>query len=463
LAIAPKAQHPQKIKGEFAPTQQVTMQITGTLVVLSLIGNGAIVNAISLRRAQQPPAATGAVSFSAQVNSDDVDYKVIEKTSIESKSTVDCLCKIGSFWHWRIKSCVEQGDWGYECGFFPQEHHNKVCNDGLKCEVLGNTSVKYTHPGAVPASCQTCSKEDKCLAGDKRHEKNCLKEYKLSGEACQTVRVTVLATASAKVTEKVTKSSTASATATATSAQEAEMTADGETASAAAKATADGKATVKAEASGKATAKAKATEKGTAEGKACVTIDEAKALLKLQNVSRIGAVLTAKVIARADEEAFDRAYAKALAAARKAGLLNAKEAAEAAAAAEAREHAALEAKGKAEEAAAWKAEAGAEKDAQDKAKAEALAQAKAKAMQEAKDAAAAAEKAAADAKKEGTQSAADRAAEAKAKAEAAAAAAAAIADVINPPPTQAPMRPTTPEPTNAPRKITAEQVAATLP
>ena len=52
------------------------MQITKALVVLSLIGNGAIVNAISLRRAHQPPAATGAVSFSAQVNSDDVDYKV---------------------------------------------------------------------------------------------------------------------------------------------------------------------------------------------------------------------------------------------------------------------------------------------------------------------------------------------------------------------------------------------------
>merc|ERR1719157_475655 len=92
----------------------------------------------------------------------------------------------------------------------------------MKCEVLDKTKVTYGgHPGAVPASCNRCEEQDKCLTGKKRHEDTCMKEYILSSKACQTVRVTVDATASAKATEKVTKSSTATAEATATASEEA--------------------------------------------------------------------------------------------------------------------------------------------------------------------------------------------------------------------------------------------------
>lgn len=432
-----------------------------------------------------------------------VDYEVIKKESITRNSSTDCLCELGTFWHWRIKACIKQGGWGYECGFFPAEHHDKVCQDGLKCELLKQERVQYFHPGATPASCQSCTEADKCLAGEERHSQSCLKEYKLVGSACQTVRVTTVATASAKVTEEVTKSSTASAKATATSSQKATAEEAGQTASATKEATAEGEATAKAKASSKASAKAKATEEGEAEGKACVSVEEVKALLNLQKVKRIGAVLTAQVVSRGDEEAFDKAYAKALDAARKAGILNAKEAAEALASAEAREHAALEAQAKAEEAAAWKAEAGAEKNAQDTAKADALAKAQAAASQAAAEAAKTANQAATDA--EAAQKAADAAgtsgagaassskdaAAAKAKAAKAQAAAAAaqkkadaaakaaaeakaaeeaiqqqkdaLSDVMNPKPTAAPVQRATPGPTNAPRKISPAEIAAKLP
>lgn len=435
-------------------------------------------------------------------------YEVVKKESIERKLSADCLCKMGSFWHWRIKSCIKQGAWAYECGFFPAEHHDKVCQDGLKCERLNQTDVKYVHPGAVPASCQACEAADKCLHGKERHEQSCLKEYKLSGSACQTVKVSVESTASAKVTEEVTKSSSASATATATASEKATAKKGGETASATKKATAEGKATATAEASSEASAKAEATKEAAAEGKGCISLEEVKKLLNLEDVPRIGAVLSAKVVARGDKEAFDLAYAKALEAAEKAGLLSATEAAKALASARAREHAGLEAEAKADEAAAWKAEAGAKEAAQKNAKSEALAKAEAAATKEAATAAAAAAKAAAEAaaaeaaakaaeklatdkaavaaarkKAEDAKAAAEEAqakadaaakrkaaAEAKAKADAAARAAAeaqakkdAISDIVNPKPTQAPARPTTPEPTSPPRKISPAEIAAKLP
>jgi len=435
------------------------------LVLLVLLGNSVLANAFSLRQ----PSASKQVTFTVSAGTtavnqvrDDVNYEVVKKESISRNTTTDCLCKLGSFWHWRIKSCIKQGGWAYECGFFPAEHHDKVCQDGLKCEVLNQTRVTsyHGHPGAVPASCQECEKQDKCLTGQERHSESCLKEYLLSGSACQTVRVTVTATASAKATEKVTKSSTASATATATASQKATAKDGAQVASATKEAKADGEATATAKASGEATAKAEATEEGSAEGEACVTVEEVKKILKLANVPRIGAVLSTQVVSKGDELAFDRAYAKALDAARKAGLLNAKEAAKAAAAAEAREHAGLEAEAKADEAAAWKAEAGAEKNAQEKAKADALAKAEEAASQEAADAAKAAADAADAANKGGSQEAADAAAKAAAEAKAKQDA---IKDLMNPKPTQAPVRPTTPEPTNAPRKITPEQIAAGLP
>lgn len=445
--------------------QIVSLSGVRSLVLFMLVGNCILTDALSLRQrsAMQSTASTGLMSGRVEMNTDeDVKYKVLEKKSIKRDGTLDCLCEMGHFWHWRIKACIEQGSWGYECGFFPGEHHDKVCNDGLKCNLLNGTQVTYGgYKGAVPANCQKCSEKDKCLTGEDRHSKSCLKEYKLSGSACQTVRVTVTATAEAKVTEEVTKTSVASATATATAKEKATASKDDEKASATKEATAEGEATAKVEASGKATALANATKEGTAEGKACVTVDEVKEIMELKDVPRMPAVLSAQVVSKGDEIAFDRAYAKALEAARMKGLLKAGDAAAARARAEAREHAGLEAKAKAEEAAAWKAEAGAEKDAQEKAKAEALAKAQKAAAEEAAAAAKAAEEAAAAAKEgRGSQSAADAAAkaaaEAKAKQEA-------LADYLNGPDPTDPPRPTTPTTTNAPRKIPAEDVAAQYP
>lgn len=427
-----------------------------TSVALLILGSsGLLVDTAWLRG---PSAST---TTPATVH-DGVKFEVLDKTSIGKKSTVDCLCKMGTFWHWRIKSCVKQGGPLYECGFFPAEHHNMTCQDGLKCVAL-DTDVKYTHPGAKPASCRSCTPADQCLTGEQRHEKNCLKEYLLSGSACQTVRIQVLATATAKATEEVTESSTASATSTATSSQKAIAKHDGETASATKEATATGEAKVKAEASGKASAKAKATEKGVAEGKACVSLEEVKKLLGLGKLKRMGAVLSAKVVARGDAEAFDKAHGKALKAALEAGLLNAQEAAKALAEAKARQHAGLEAEAKAEEEAAWMAEAGAEKDAQDNARAEALAKAESAAKSSAEDAAKAAQAAKKEASEKATDAAKAKADEAERAAAEAKARADAIADVVNPKPTQAPVRPTTPEPTSPPRKITPDQIAAKLP
>eukprot|EP00427_Karlodinium_veneficum_P024678 CAMPEP_0169109262 /NCGR_PEP_ID=MMETSP1015-20121227/25872_1 /TAXON_ID=342587 /ORGANISM="Karlodinium micrum, Strain CCMP2283" /LENGTH=430 /DNA_ID=CAMNT_0009170949 /DNA_START=52 /DNA_END=1344 /DNA_ORIENTATION=+ len=379
---------------------------------------------------------------------DDISYEVVKKTSISRDGSSSCLCKLGWFWHWRINSCVKQGPWGYECGFFPAEHHDKVCMDGLKCEVLDQTRIKYVHPGAVPASCQECTKEDQCKSGEARHEETCLKEYALGGEACQTVRVTVTATAEVKVSEKVTKKGTASATATANATHTA-TSADGNH-EATATAKGEGEATATAEASSTAEGKAKATEKGSAEGSACVSVEEVKEHLKLQDVPEMGAVLSSKVVATGDKLAFDKAYAKALEAAKKAGLLNAVEAAKALAKAQAREHAGLDAEANADEAAAWKAEAGAKKDAQEKANADALA----KAQAEADAAAAAAAKVVAE--MPGSE-------DAEAAAEEAAARADAIRSLTQPQPTEGPVEITTAEPTSPPRKITPEQVAAKLP
>lgn len=435
------------------------MQKSMALTLLVLLGNSILADGYSLR--QQSVALKKDPVPAAKVH-DDVSYKVVEKSSIGKEGTTDCLCKLGSFWHWRIKSCVEQGPWSYECGFFPAEHHDKVCQDKYQCEVLKTkNNVTYGAHGAVPASCQPCSKDDKCLTGKERHAESCMKEYKLSGSACQTVRVTVKATAAAKVTEQVTKSSEATATSTATAAEKAISKVGSVVESAMKKATAQGEATAKAEGTGKATAEAQATKEGVAEEKACVTLEEVKEHLKLTNVPRIGAVLSAKVVSTGDEMAFDKAYDKALAAARKAGLMSAEEAAKAKAAAEAREHAGIEAEGKADEAAAWKAEAGADKDAQAKAKAEALAKARDAARKEAEETAKAAARAAAKADiGAGTKEEADAAA---AKAAAAKAAADAMEDLMNPTPTQAPIKPKPAEPTNAPRKITADEQAAALP
>jgi len=178
------------------------MQIQSKVFFAYAVAGQWLVDALLLRAKQNG----NVLSIEAH---DDIQYEVLEKKSIKRESTLDCMCKLGSFWHWRIKDCVEQGAWGYECGFFPAEHHDKVCQDKLKCELLDQTRHDYFHPGAAPGSCKKCDANDNCLTGEKRHSDTCLKEYKLSGDACQTVQVTVTATASAEVKEKVTKTATA--------------------------------------------------------------------------------------------------------------------------------------------------------------------------------------------------------------------------------------------------------------
>jgi hypothetical protein len=436
-----------------------TMQRTQCLLVLVVVFEALLCDGVSLRSRKntteadvRPHSINGTLAFHHQGNPvkihDDISYEVVKKTSISRDGSSSCLCERGFFWHWRIHSCVKQGPWGYECGFFPGEHHHMVCMDGLKCEVLDQTRIKYVHPGAVPASCQECTKEDQCLSGKARHEQSCLKEYALSGEACQTVRVTVTATAEVKVSEEVTKQGTSSATATANATHTA-TSADGQH-EATKHATAEGQATATAEASSTAEGTAKATEKGSAEGSACVSVEAVKEALHLEHVPNMGAVLSSQVVATGDKMAFDAAYAKALDAAKKAGILNAEEAAKALAKARAREHAGLDAEADANEAAAWKAESGAKNDAQDKAKADALA----KAQAEADAAAGAAAKTAAAAPN--SEDAQDAAAEAAARADA-------IRSLTQPSPTEGPVEITTPEPTGPPRKITPEQVAAKLP
>lgn len=456
-----------------------------TFVILSLVGQIILSSGFLLRRRDSTEASSSVVAGNGMLDTialsnsgkpvkihDEISYEVVNKTSINKSGSHDCLCKIGSFWHWRIKSCVKQGAWGYECGFFPEEHHDKVCKDSLKCVALDQDRVKYFHPGAKPASCQACAPEDHCLTGETRHSESCLKEYMLSGEACQTVRIAVKATAAAKVMEKVTKSGTAEATATAKATEKA-VSSDGK-ATATKKATAKGDATATAKASSTAHAEAEATEKGVADGTSCVSVDEVKEILKLKDVPRIGAVLAAKVVSTGDEEAFDRAYAKALEAAKEAGILNAMDAAEALAKAKAREHAGFDALAKANEAAAWQAEAGAKLDAQAKAKAEALNQAQEAAEKEADEAAKIAQKkaeasakasakAAKGAGKDAAQDAAAAAAKAREDAEAAAARADAIRDIIGPSPTEAPVQITTQKPTGAPRKMSPADIAAGLP
>lgn len=366
------------------------------LVLLMLAGSVNFADAYSLRQPFQPLD-----SFGSKVHKD-VSYKVVKTTSIERGDASDSGCKLGSFLCW-VQDFLHGAGW------------------------LG-------------------------------HAEDSKKQYELSGSACQTIRVTVISTASVKVTEKITKMSEASATATATASEKATAKNGTHSASATKKATAEGQAKANAEGTGEASAEANATKQGSAEDKACVSVAEVKEHLKLKNDQRVGEELSAQIVLTGDELAFSKAYDKVLQAARKAGLLNAEEAAKALAAAKAKELAALEAKAAADKAAAKKAEAGATKDAQDKSKAEALAKARDAAKKAALKAAAAAKKAADGSKedKAAAEAAAKAAAEAKAAQDN-------LEDIMNPKPTQVPARPTEPAPTNPPRKVTPEQIAAKLP
>merc|ERR1719253_1580849 len=142
-------------------------------------------------------------------------FKVLEETSPTKSEAAECLCPIGKFWHWRLKSCIAQGPWGYECGFFPEEHHHRVCQDGLKCQKLAGAEDNYhSHgihkgrAGTFPASCVPC-KEGECKTGEERHKEECLKRYEITGDACSTVQVSMPVT---EFEVSATESYTASAT-----------------------------------------------------------------------------------------------------------------------------------------------------------------------------------------------------------------------------------------------------------
>jgi hypothetical protein len=264
-----------------------------------------------------------------------VDVEVIQRESMSAGMVTDCLCPMGSFWHWRIEQCVEQGGWGYECGFFPAEHHHRVCKDGLVCKSVHppTKDVYYSYgkfmdtANSYPASCQTCSAEDKCKTGKARHNQECLTRATVSGEATVRVRVTV------------TRRATANATAT--------HTHNGHTA------TADHTAIVEAQTS--------------VEASATVTVEEAKALAGVGS-GDMSATEAATVVSTGDELAYSRATSEAEEKARQKGLLEAKHLAKQTAEAEAAEKAKMKAKALEREAKAWEAEAGTNAGAQDAAK-----------------------------------------------------------------------------------------------
>merc|ERR1719199_1712889 len=98
----------------------------------------------------------------AKMNSTSVApiLEVVDKSELTKSESANCLCPLGQFWHWRIHACVDQGGWGYECGFFPGEHHHRVCQDGLKCQPLKSGFDNYISYGmyqgtanSFPASC----------------------------------------------------------------------------------------------------------------------------------------------------------------------------------------------------------------------------------------------------------------------------------------------------------------------
>lgn len=248
----------------------------------------------------------------------EISFDVVEKSSISSAATAKCLCNVGQFWHWRINKCISQGAWGYECGFFPAEHHRVACKDGLKCERLHSSELKgaayLNHVGAKPASCTRCTTDDHCSQGQERHETQCLKEYDMYGEACATVRVNVRSRAVAK----------ASGT----------------------------------HAASKSTAEAEAVRPGEAHARACVPVLQVKKNLHLADVPKVGPVLAAEVISAGDKEAFDLAYDKALASAQSAGRISAEQAAKELAKEKALVVARLTDESKVRNATAWKLEAG---------------------------------------------------------------------------------------------------------
>lgn len=358
----------------------------------------------------------------------DVTFKVVEETLPTTADLSQCICQQGRFWHWRLKKCVPQGSWGYECGFFPHEHHHEVCKDGLKCsEVKKRTSLYQVRVDAAqiqksfPATCVPCKFEDHCLQGPQRHQEACIKKHDMVGiDACVTVRARAVKLASARSTQMHTAyvsrlreatqkaiqeaeskpkvdtvpsiskdsnsnkkerpsaktSDVSSNTSAAAAANSLPVTGAGSEVSIAAGRQGNsigGQAQVvtvsrAASATKIAHANASAEEKATS----CTSVLEAKKHLGISPDEQLSAVLVSNIIAKTRELAMQGAMEKASAAAQRRGLVNAAIAAQRLADVQALEEAKLKAEAAAAEASAWMEEAGTSREAQAVARSRAL-------------------------------------------------------------------------------------------
>lgn len=257
-----------------------------TFFLISLITLSGIDHGASLHSASRGLRVRQSSEHALDLREGEPTLEVVSRTDITKANAAKCLCELGYFWHWRIHQCIEQGHWGYECGFFPEEHHHRVCHDGLKCEKLNQLDT-YSNSGlhagtakSVPATCKECIAPDVCPVGEARHNEECLQELTLTGEATCTVKVTFPGL---------------SATASATESH----TVDGHEAS--------------------ATSEATASANGVIENHGTCTIEEAKKSLGLDPNGKVGEVLAARIIDEARRIAYERASKHAIAEAKKTG------------------------------------------------------------------------------------------------------------------------------------------------
>ncbi|CAK0883364.1 unnamed protein product [Prorocentrum cordatum] len=249
---------------------------------------------------------------------------VVERQSLSAKVIDKCICPQGTFWHWRINKCQNQGGWGYECGFFPKDRWR--CADGLTCKPVPNSSdVYYSYgrhhgtAGSRPATCQTCGPEDDCKLAEDRHNGDCLRGVELSGNATATIRVTVSSSATATATASHTAEAEEVASATANHTVQAK-TDGGGGASATAAAEHASRATETASVNHTTTAEAL----GSAEASAAISAEEIMARMGFGALD-ISPTMAASMISAADELVFGLALEKAKALAEKESLAGAKE------------------------------------------------------------------------------------------------------------------------------------------
>merc|ERR1719223_1226405 len=132
-------------------------------VVICLVSSVTSLEFFRLRSSSLALVSSHNASQSALAEFDNPSFDVVSKTPIQKTETAACLCPFGQFWHWRIHKCVNQGAWGYECGFFPGEHHHRACTDGLTCKATYKAEDTYSSYGkhygtanSFPATCDRC-------------------------------------------------------------------------------------------------------------------------------------------------------------------------------------------------------------------------------------------------------------------------------------------------------------------